>query len=87
METYSASDDNAGPDPGPAAISAAVVSNSNPLNVPLVSGLCNSGNLSARHSPKVSVTPASQLMVHGNSSSLPPSAPRKIMSKNNNNTS
>lgn len=61
------------------------VSGSN-LPVMLV-GSCTSGSSSARQSPKVCVTPASASHVLLQRNSLSPSIPRKIMSKNNNNTS
>ncbi|XP_023310622.1 NGFI-A-binding protein homolog [Anoplophora glabripennis] len=62
------------------------VSGSN-LPVMLV-GNCASGSSSARQSPKVCVTPASASASHVllQRNSLSPSVPRKIMSKNNNNT-
>ncbi|CAH1153301.1 unnamed protein product [Phaedon cochleariae] len=53
-----------------------------PANFPGVLGNCT-GSSSARQSPKVCVT-ASQIVLQRNS--ISPSLPRKIMSKNNNNT-
>lgn len=61
------------------------VSGSN-LPVMLV-GNCTSGSSSVRQSPKVCMTPASASHVLFQQNSLSPSVPRKIMSKNNNNTS
>lgn len=88
METYSGCDENRAESVGPESVPTAIAagSNSNPLNVAVILGNCNSGNVSARQSPKVSVTPASQLIIQGNPA-LSPTISRKIMSKNNNNTS
>ncbi|XP_057669378.1 NGFI-A-binding protein homolog [Diorhabda carinulata] len=65
-------------------VPAPISSSSGNTNVPVVLGNCASGSLSARHSPKVCVTPASQILLQRNS--LSPNVPRKVMSKNNNNT-
>ncbi|KAG5895998.1 hypothetical protein JTB14_007566 [Gonioctena quinquepunctata] len=60
-----------------------VPASSSGSNPPVISGNCASGASSARQSPKVCVTP-SQILLQRNS--LSPSVPRKVMSKNNNNT-
>ncbi|XP_072402902.1 NGFI-A-binding protein homolog [Diabrotica undecimpunctata] len=78
MDGLSSSEEN-GTVPAPSS------STSGSSNVPVVLGNCASGSSSARtHSPKVCVTPGSQILLQRNS--LSPNVPRKVMSKNNNNT-